>query len=638
MTKVIKLAAILAILVCGQALGQANVQFTLGLGGDNGTPIYNPTAQVFSPFSPGDNADDQIFAGSEITWDVVTELTGEDTLSGIANITFDLELYAGEGEALTAVSGAWYSTVNSGAVAHPPQQNAAFCSSFDVAENGVITPATPNAGRAFDPCHNEATAALAGGPFMDYYNYPSSSAFPAGVIGGLADEGHRLVGMGCGYSHFEPTGIHAGYDFLFYYDCDYRDDPGPPEVDGSHTAGVGLDWVFPWGTGIGPVYDYWPGLGLTDTETSRKRPICEGQIDMSAHPAGTYTLKLVPGNCNALKTTFDPELTNPGAFAEEATGLDDVIVFNYQPPPVCDVDPTSLDFGLIDVDSFFDITFEITNDGGQTLTGTVSESCDHYSIISGEGAYSLTAGQTQVVTVRFQPTSPGVKLCTIDTGAECANVDCTGEGDAGVTPCGKPTVTGAVSSTMHGTVGPFTVALSDVGASAGIEMRFMKPSQIIVTFSDDIVEIDGDGLQQNDEVTLSSGTITGMSIAGNVLTINTAGVNGHACLSVLLQGLAKVDPGVCDTIDPDSVMLPETWYLRVHTGDSNKDGYVNVVDMSMQRVHVIMNAGPPPVQTTAANAQYDVNADGYINVVDMSITRVHVIQNAGPPPVLVSCP
>jgi len=92
----------------------------------------------------------------------------------------------------------------------------------------------------------------------------------------------------------------------------------------------------------------------------------------------------------------------------------------------CQVSPTSLDFGTVNVGSSADRTFTITNTGGGTLTGSTSESCSHYSIVSGGGSYSLGAGQSRTVMVRFAPTSSGTKTCSIITGASCSSVGCSG--------------------------------------------------------------------------------------------------------------------------------------------------------------------------------------------------------------------
>jgi len=60
----------------------------------------------------------------------------------------------------------------------------------------------------------------------------------------------------------------------------------------------------------------------------------------------------------------------------------------------------------------------------------VSETSAEYSIVSGGGAYDLTAGQSVTVTVRFEPTVSGTHNCSIETGqALCSDVACTGVGD-----------------------------------------------------------------------------------------------------------------------------------------------------------------------------------------------------------------
>jgi hypothetical protein len=81
------------------------------------------------------------------------------------------------------------------------------------------------------------------------------------------------------------------------------------------------------------------------------------------------------------------------------------------------------------IGGFVDRTFEIANLGDSTLTGTVSEDCDHYTIISGFGPYELPPGYVRGVTVRYEPTAEGLHDCVIDTGdPACEDVSCTGWG------------------------------------------------------------------------------------------------------------------------------------------------------------------------------------------------------------------
>jgi hypothetical protein len=120
------------------------------------------------------------------------------------------------------------------------------------------------------------------------------------------------------------------------------------------------------------------------------------------------------------------------------TGVDHTVVLDLQllkdigwtivEPAACSVDPNSIDFGSVDFLSSKDSTFTIKNVGDGTLTGDVTESCTDFSIVSGGGGFSLAAGESVVVTVRFEPASTGLKNCTILTGTDCVNVSCTGLG------------------------------------------------------------------------------------------------------------------------------------------------------------------------------------------------------------------
>jgi hypothetical protein len=85
--------------------------------------------------------------------------------------------------------------------------------------------------------------------------------------------------------------------------------------------------------------------------------------------------------------------------------------------PVCSINPASIDFGSIETGSLSaSKTFSLTNAGGGTLTGTISESCPDFELVSGGGAYSLTAGQSRGVAARFHPLTAGNKSCTVSTG------------------------------------------------------------------------------------------------------------------------------------------------------------------------------------------------------------------------------
>jgi hypothetical protein len=145
-----------------------------------------------------------------------------------------------------------------------------------------------------------------------------------------------------------------------------------------------------------------------------------GVYSLTAAQAETVTVRFAP---TAPGTTTCDIQTGGSCVTVHCTGAGEL-------PPGCAVSSSSLDFGTVTVGAYRDTTFTITNAGGGTLTGSVSEPCADYSIVSGAGPYSLTAGQTVTVTLRFAPTGPGTKTCTVETGAlACGSVSCTGAGE-----------------------------------------------------------------------------------------------------------------------------------------------------------------------------------------------------------------
>lgn len=102
--------------------------------------------------------------------------------------------------------------------------------------------------------------------------------------------------------------------------------------------------------------------------------------------------------------------------------------------PSCEVSTTSLAFGTVSVGGSADRQFTLTNTGGGTLTGTVSESCAEFSLV-GAASYGLGAGQSATFTVRFSPVSVGAKTCALAIGnSGCSAVTCSGTGQAASGP------------------------------------------------------------------------------------------------------------------------------------------------------------------------------------------------------------
>jgi hypothetical protein len=97
--------------------------------------------------------------------------------------------------------------------------------------------------------------------------------------------------------------------------------------------------------------------------------------------------------------------------------------------PVCATYPATLDFDTVSIGSYLDKVFTIKNLDTDTLRGFVEESCAHYSIFAGAGAFALGAGDSMQVTVRYAPTSDVTQQCIVRTGSvPCGLVTCTGTG------------------------------------------------------------------------------------------------------------------------------------------------------------------------------------------------------------------
>jgi hypothetical protein len=157
---------------------------------------------------------------------------------------------------------------------------------------------------------------------------------------------------------------------------------------------------------------------------------------------GTYSAEWVPPAAGAYTLTF------PG---------NDRMTVNVANPTI-EVTPTSMDFGGVAVGSSVDKTFTVKNIGGGILSGTATTTSP-YSILAG-GNYNLSSGQSQTVTLRFNPTSPGIFL---------GNVNFTGGSGASAALSGTAAVPANISLTFNGKlrdrVGGGDAALSPDGST-----------------------------------------------------------------------------------------------------------------------------------------------------------------------------
>ncbi len=201
--------------------------------------------------------------------------------------------------------------------------------------------------------------------------------------------------------------------------------------------------------------------------------------------------------------------------------------------PVIAVTPASLDFGDVPVGGSADLNFTVENNGGGNLTGNASTS-GPFSIFSGDSY--LTTGQTQIVTVRFSPTSAGTFVGSVNfTGGGGVSRTVTGTGvepvisvtpdslDFGLVTVGNSAdLTFTVQNTDGGTLTgdattspPYTIVSGGSynltsGQTQTVTIRFSPTSG--GTFTESVDFTGGGGASQ---------TVTGTGVGVNTITPGT---------------------------------------------------------------------------------------------------------------------
>ncbi|HMY75889.1 MAG TPA: NF038122 family metalloprotease, partial [Blastocatellia bacterium] len=115
--------------------------------------------------------------------------------------------------------------------------------------------------------------------------------------------------------------------------------------------------------------------------------------------------------------------------------------------PIISVEPASLDFGSVTINSTSDRTLTVRNTGTAALDVTgITSSNSRFSVTSGT-SFNVAAGGQQSVTVRFGPTASGAQTGTLsiagNAGSNPTTVQLRGEGTQPTPTC--PTVSGTVT-------------------------------------------------------------------------------------------------------------------------------------------------------------------------------------------------
>ena len=140
---------------------------------------------------------------------------------------------------------------------------------------------------------------------------------------------------------------------------------------------------------------YNTGDGILTGSVSVSSPfsiVSGGSYSLSEGQSQEIVVRFSPDSDLSFNTTIN--FTGGGGAVKSVSGV------GYYPPEIS-VTPNSISFGMIEADTYLDKSFTVKNVGGGVLSGNASANAP-FSVASG-GSYSLAAGESQSVTIRFSP-------------------------------------------------------------------------------------------------------------------------------------------------------------------------------------------------------------------------------------------
>lgn len=174
-------------------------------------------------------------------------------------------------------------------------------------------------------------------------------------------------------------------------------------------------------------------------------------------------------------------------------------------------------------------------------------------------------------------------------------------------------LTAAVSRKTHGALGDFDLPLVlDPAGSGTVEPRAGGPTQVVFTFSENVIA--ADGMISANEFTIANASFNSASISGNQLTLNLSSVVDQSVVSVGLNGIGSTD-GVPLSGDNDVE-------IRVLLGDTDQNQIVDKPDLQGVKLH----AGEA-LDQVSGNYLFDLDLNGVIGRVDGRIVRLNKSHN-----------
>ncbi|MCA9759242.1 MAG: choice-of-anchor D domain-containing protein, partial [Candidatus Eisenbacteria bacterium] len=140
--------------------------------------------------------------------------------------------------------------------------------------------------------------------------------------------------------------------------------------------------------------------------------ISPASYSLAAGQSQSFSVRFAPTSEGPYSCSASTGSGCPGSYALTGNG--------FLSPAVCNVSPSTLDFGSVDVDGGVATrSFTVSNTGGQTLEGFILESCTHFAIEGGIRQISVPGGEQETISVVYDPTTAGHHTCTISVADGC---------------------------------------------------------------------------------------------------------------------------------------------------------------------------------------------------------------------------
>jgi subtilisin family serine protease len=199
----------------------------------------------------------------------------------------------------------------------------------------------------------------------------------------------------------------------------------------------------------------------------------------AADRGGSATVGLQTSTERAVQWSFNTQSLSDGLS----------LLWSTLPPTRINITPTSRNFGSVAIGSSEERIFTVQNLGGGVLSGTATTS-GRFSIVSG-GTYSVSAGQSHRVTVRFTPVAAGTSSASVSfSGGGGSSRAVTGTG-VGVSPAAAPTgltatavSAGQINLTWQDTNGNESQSQIERKTGAGTFAQIATPAANVLASSD----------------------------------------------------------------------------------------------------------------------------------------------------------